>query len=583
MALSRGARVVLLFISLAVTVSAIGLALGFYLVTREPAVESESVLWLRVPAVLNERTPDDPLSLLSGSGGATVGSVVDALRKASVDDRVTAVVLAPSPNLASWAAVQEIRDAVKDYRASGKPIVAYLEFGQRQAYYLASACDEVIMTPSSPLMLVGVASYEVFLREALDKVGIEADMVAAGDYKTAINVYTETTFTPEHREATEATARDLYEQLIDGIAEGRGMTSADVRALIDEGPFVPADALRHGLVDELAYEDELLARLAPDDDEPVTIDAAAYRRVSARSLGLDVGPRIAVVYAEGAIVMGSGGGTVPDFAPMIGSRTTSEAIREAREDDSIEAIVLRINSGGGDAVASDIISREMVLARDEKPVIVSMSELAASGGYYIAAPAHAIVAQPATVTGSIGVFSGKFAAGGALEKLGVAMEGVTFGAQADLFSPVDSFSDTGRAAMQKQVDDIYERFLQVVADGRAMDRDAAHAVGQGRIWTGRQAIERGLVDELGGLRRAIDLAKERADIDPDREVTLVAFPGRRSLFDALRGAVSAASALRSASAWLASPAARTAQALWRQTQLAGQGTPLLLMPGVLVP
>ena len=582
MALSRGARIVLFFITLSVIVSMSGLALGYYLVSREPPVASESVLWLRVPAVLNERSSGDLFDLLSGGGGDTVGSIVDALRKAKVDDRVTAVVLAPSPNLVSWAAVQEIRDAVADYRASGKPVVGYIEFGQRQAYYLASACDEVIMTPSSPLLLVGVAAYEVFLRGALDKVGIEADMVSAGDYKTAINTYTETTFTPEHREATEALARDLYEQLIDGIAEGRGMTPARVRALIDEGPFVPADAVRHGLVDELAYEDELLARLVPDDDEPATIDAAAYRRVSARGLGLNVGPRIAVVYAEGPILMGSGGGTVPGFSPVIGSRTTAEAIRRAREDDSIEAIVLRINSPGGDAVASDIIWRELVLARDEKPLVASMSEVAASGGYYIAAPAHAIVAQPGTVTGSIGVFSGKFAAGGALDKLGVGMEGVAYGAQADLLSPVDRFSDAGRAAMQAQVDDTYERFLQVVVDGRTMSRDAVHTVGQGRVWTGRQAIERGLVDELGGLRRAIDLAKTQAGIEPETEVTPVAFPAPRSFFETLRRGARVHSALGEYAAWMQTPAVEAVQMLWWQARLASQATPLLLLPFPLV-
>ncbi len=583
MALTRGARMVLVFITLAVIVSMTGLTLGYYLVRRGPSITSESVLWLRVPAVLSERAPDDLFSLLSGDGGATVGSIVGALRKAKVDDRVRGVVLAPSPSLTSWAAVQEIRDAVADYRTSGKPIVGYLEFGQRQAYYLASACDEVVMTPSSPLLLVGVSAYEMFLRGALDKVGLEADMVSAGDYKTAINTYTETTFTPEHREATEGLARDLYEQLIDGIAEARAMTPARVRALIDEGPFVPADAVRHGLVDELEYEDELLARLASDDDPPTTIDAAGYRRVSAQSLGLNDGPRIAVVYAEGPILIGSSGGTVPGLGAMVGSRTTAEAIRSAREDDSIEAIVLRVNSPGGDATASDIIWRELTLARDEKPVVASMSDVAASGGYYIAAPAHAIVAQPGTVTGSIGVFAGKFAAAGAFEKLGVGMEGVTYGAQADLFSPVDPFSEAGRAAMQAQVDDTYERFLQVVVEGRAMSRDAVHAVGQGRVWTGQQALERGLVDELGGLRRAVDLAKTQAGIEADREVTLVAFPGAGSLFATLRGAVRARSVLEVSAAWLQAPPARTAQALWWQAHLASQGTPLLLLPPLLLP
>ena len=582
MALSRGARFVLLFITLAVIVSMVGLSLGYYAVSRGPRVESESVLWLRVPAVLNERSPTDLFSLLSGDGGATVGSVVGALRKAKVDDRVTAVVLAPSPGLSSWAAMQEIRDAVADYRESGKPIVGYLEFGLAPAYYLASACDEVVMTPSSPLILLGVAAYELFLRGALDKIGLEADMVAAGDYKTAINQYTETTFTPEHREATDALVRDMYEQLADGIAEGRGMTPARVRALIDEGPFVSADAVRHGLVDELAYEDELLARLAPDDDEPTTIDAAAYRRVSARSLGLGGGPRIAVVYAEGPILMGSAGGSLPGMAQIVGSRSTSRAVRQAREDDSIEAIVLRVNSPGGDATASDIIWRELVLARDEKPLVASMSGVAASGGYYIAAPAHAIVAQPGTVTGSIGVFGGKFAARGALEKLGIGMEGVTYGANADLLSPVDRFSDAGRASMQAQLDDTYERFLQVVADGRKMSRDAVDAVGQGRVWTGRQALERGLVDELGGLRHAVELAKAEAGIDADRDVTLVAYPAARSFFETLRAGVRTWSALDAAAAWAQAPGAETAQALWWQARLAARGAPLLLMPPLLV-
>ena len=582
MALSRGARFVLLFITLLVIVSMTSLSLIYFAVSRGPQVESESVLWLRVPAVLNERSPDDVFSLLSGDGGETVGSIVEALRKAKVDERVSSVVLAPSPSLAAWAGVQEIRDAVADYRESGKPIVGYLEFGLAPAYYLASACDEVVMTPSSPLIVVGVAAYEMFLRGALDKIGLEADLVAAGDYKTAINGYTETTFTPEHREATEALVGDLYEQLADGIAEGRGMTPARVRALIDEGPFVPADAVRHGLVDELAYEDELLARLAPDDDEPATIDAAAYRRVSARSLGLGGGPRIAVVYAEGPILTGSVGAPLPGAGSIVASRTTSRAIRQAREDDSIEAIVLRVNSPGGDATASDIIWRELVLARDEKPLVASMSEVAASGGYYIAAPAHAIVAQPGTVTGSIGVFAGKFATRGALEKLGVGMEGVAYGAQADLFSPVDRFSEAGRASMQAQVDDTYERFLQVVVDGREMSRDEAHAVGQGRIWTGRQALDRGLVDELGGLRRAVELARAQAGIDADREVTLVTYPAARSFFDALRVGARTWSSLGGAAAWAQGPEAGIARTLWWQARLAVRGAPLLLMPPLLV-
>lgn len=578
MAIARGVRFILLFLVAAVIVSMTGVAVSYFLFTRGPAVETGSVLWLRIPATLDEQAPDDFLRLFDQR--ATVGSVVGALRKAKVDDRVSAVVVVPPSVPGPWGTVQEIRDAVIDFRESGKPIVAHVEFGMGQAYYLATACDEIFLGPASPLMLVGVASYELFFRGTLDKVGVEADMLAAGDYKTAVNAYTESAFTPEHREASEALLRDYYDQLVDGIAEGRGMTRARVRAVIDQGPFVAADAVSLGLVDDLLYEDELLERLAAGG-EPARLDFATYRRVEARSLGLDTGPRIAVVYAEGVINHGSSTIDFPGAGRVVGSRTTAEAIRAARDDSSIEAVVLRIDSPGGAATAADIIWRELSLAREEKPLVVSMGDVAASGGYYIAAPAHAIVAQPGTLTGSIGVFGGKFAAAGAFDKVGVGIDGVTYGAQADIFSPVDRFSDTARAAMQAQVDDVYERFLQVVAEGRAMSRDEAHAVAQGRVWTGRQALVRGLVDELGGLRRAVALARERAGIDADEEVTLVPFPGPRSFVEVLTGAVRA-QALGGEAARLASPYARGVFEQWARAELAGQGVPLALMPALVV-
>ena len=578
MAIAKGVRFILLFMVAAVIVSMTGVAVSYFLLTRGPAVESDSVLWLRVPAVLGEQAPDDVFGLLDQR--ETVGSVVTALRKAKVDDRVSAVVLVPPPAPGLWGTVQEIRDAVIDFKESGKPVVAHIEFGMGQAYYLATACDQIFMSPTSPLMLVGVASYELFFRGTLDKVGIEADMLAAGDYKTAINTYTESAFTPEHREVSEALSRDFYEQLVDAIAEGRGMTRPRVREVIDQGPFVAADAVSLGLVDDLLYEDELLGRLS-SDDETVKVDFATYRRVEPQSLGLDTGPRIAVVYAEGTINFGSSTIDFPGSGQMVGSRTMTDAIREARDDPSIQAIVLRIDSPGGAATAADIIWRELSLAREQKPLVVSMAGVAASGGYYIAAPAHAIVAQPGTLTGSIGVFSGKFAAAGAFDKIGVGIEGVTHGEQADIFSPVDRFSETARVAMQAQVDDIYERFLQVVAEGRAMSRDEVHAVAQGRVWTGRQALARGLVDELGGLRRAVVLAQVQAGIDAQQEVSLVPYPGPRSFVDVLTGAVRAV-ATGGASGWLNSPSARGAYALRGQMELAGQGVPLALMPGLVV-
>lgn len=577
-AIAKGVRFILLFMIAAIIVSMTGVAFSYFLLTRGPSVASDSVLWLRVPSSLGERAPDDFLGLLDGT--ETVGSVVSALRKAKVDDRVSAVVLIPPSVPGLWGTTQEIRGAVLDYRESGKPIVAYLESGTGQSYYLATACDEVFMSPTSPLMLVGVATYELFFRGALDKVGVEADMLAAGDYKTAINAYTESGFTAEHREMSEALSRDFYEQLVDGIAEGRRMTRARVRDVIDQGPFVAGDAANLGLVDDLLYEDELLDRLSPDD-HPSRIDFATYRQVEPQSLGLDAGPRIAVVYAEGVINLGSSAVDFPGTGQLVGSQTMTDAIRAARNDASIEAIVVRIDSPGGSATAADIIWRELSLAREEKPLVVSMADVAASGGYYIAAPAHAIVAQPGTLTGSIGVYSGKFAAAGAFDKVGIGVDGVTHGAQADIFSPADPFSAAGRASMQDQVDDIYERFLEVVADGRALSRDEAHEVAQGRVWTGRQALVRGLVDELGGLRRAVALAKERAGIDADEEVTLVALPGPRSFVEVLAGAVSMRAAGQR-TGWLASPYARAAYEQWVQAELVGQGAPLALMPGAAI-
>ena len=576
MALSRGARVILTFVLAAALVSMAGLATTLLLAGRGPSVERDSVLWLRVPAPLAERAPDDLVGQVFG-GRDTVGSIVAALRKAKADERIAAVVLVPSFQPGLWGKVQEIRDAVLDFRESDKPIVAYLEFGQGQAYYLATACDEIFLTPSSPLNLVGVASYEFFLREAFDKLGIEADMVAAGDYKTASNVYTETTFTPEHREMAASLNRDFYEQLVEGIAAGREMDPSTVRAVIDDGPFLAEEAMRRGLIDAVVYEDQLLDGL-PIPRSAGVIDLARYRQVRPGDVGLGGGPEIGVVFTEGTIGFGASGATVPS-GPTVGSETWVRAVRAARDDPAIEAIILRIDSPGGVAIAADIMWREVVLARAVKPVIASMSDLAASGGYYIAAPAHAIVAQPGTLTGSIGAFGGKFVLGGALDRLGVNVEAVSDGAQADLFSPATAFTEDGRRALQHQLDATYERFLRVVAEGRAMTRDEVHAVAQGRVWTGRQAKTRGLVDELGGLRRAVELAKERAGIDPEREVTLIPFPRRRTLWEQLQQSVS----ITSAAAWLASPAVRSAAALLGPSELVASGAPLLLLPAPAAP
>ncbi len=445
---------------------------------------------------------------------------------------------------------------------------------------MASAADRVYLMPGSPLEVVGRAQYEVFFRNALDKVGAYPDVLAAGDYKTAANQYTETTMTPAHREMAESLNRDLYEQMVEGIAESRGLTGDEVRRLVDEGPFLPEDALAAGLVDGLAYADEVGHREPFDADDGREIPDSDYRQVGLRSVGLNQGERIALIYAVGAINSGSSTFDVLN-GDVLGSDTLTSAIRNAREDDSVRAIVLRIDSPGGSAIASDVIWREVGLARESgKPIVASMSDLGASGGYYIAMGADAIVAQPATLTGSIGVVFGKFTTGGTYEKLGVGIEPVSEGRFAEIYSPVTRFSDAERAKVQEHVDAIYEQFVSKAAEGRGTTRDRLHEVAQGRVWTGRQALEHGLIDEVGGLGRAIALAKEKAGIDPDDEVELVVYPRPKGFFELLDEGFPMA---RIAAAWagLAPEAALVGRAA-APARLFRPGEPLAIMPGAFV-
>ena len=580
MSVQRGVKVIVVFLLLAVVGSMTGLAAIYFMTSRAPAVASNSVLMLRVPGGLVERHVNSLLTSFTGDG-PTVESVVNSLRKAKVDARVRGVILMPSGPQLLWGKAQEIRDAVIDYRTSGKPIVAFLEFGGTQEYYLASAADKVFLLPGSPLDLVGVASYEMFVRGALDKAGAYPDMLNAGDFKTAANFYTETTMTPAHREMAESLNHDLYEQIIEGIAEGRRLGKAEVRALVDEGPFLPADALEAGLVDGLVYADELKRQAPFDAGNWREIADRDYRQISLASVGLNRGRRLALIYAVGTINSGAGGIDIMG-GEVLGSDTLVQAIRAARTDDSVRAIVLRIDSPGGSAVASDVIWREVMLAKADKPVVASMSDLGASGGYYIAMGADTIVAQPATLTGSIGVVAGKITTGGTYEKVGVTIEPVSEGRFAAIYSPVTPFSDDERAKMQEHIDAIYELFLTKAAEGRGTTRDVIHEVAQGRVWTGRQAKERGLVDELGGLGRAIALAKEQAGIDADDEVELVVFPRPKSVFELLSGGFTLAQVVAQLG-WFPRPPARALAAATMPLRLFRSGEPLALMPGVFLP
>jgi protease-4 len=574
-ALRRGAGLVIGLIVFAVVLSFSGLALLYVAGGRGPSVGSNSTLFLQVGGDLAETEPGGLVGQFL-EAPPTVRGVVDALRKAKVDRRVSSVVFRPNGLVGLWGKVQELRDAVVDFRRSGKPIVGFLEYGGQQEYYLVSACDKVFLTPASPLDLSGVAWYEVFLRGTLDKIGAYPDFLHIGDYKTASNTFTERTFTPAHREMIESLTADSYEQLVKGIADGRKKSEADVRAIIDRGPLLPEEAVRLGLVDDVAYEDQL-------DDKAALgtrvrrLDSKDYHRVSTTSLGLDRGPRIAVIYAVGLIASGAGSYDSPQGA-IAGSDTLVEYIRKARGDDDIKAIVLRVDSPGGSAIASDVIWREIMLTRSHKPIVASMSDLAASGGYYIAMPADVIVAEPGTLTGSIGVVVGKYALGGTLDKLGMNIEAVSRGRYAQIGSPVRPFDPVERAKLEEQIQATYDLFVEKAAQGRKTTPEKIDAVAQGRVWTGRQAKDIGLVDELGGLMRAIAIAKERAKIAADREVEIVVYPPRKSFYELLTDPFGSRS--RGLSAFLSGPERRALSALASPLTIFRRGEPLALMPNL---
>ena len=587
MAMRRGVVFVLVLIAIAIVGSLAAVFLMSMVASRGPVIPSSASLVLRPGGEILEAAPGDVVGTLLGREAATVRGFVDSLRKAKRDRRITSVILQPSTlELPYWAKVQEMRDAVLDFKKSGKPIVAFLEYGGDREYYLASAADKVFLVPTSPLDLTGVASYEIFLGGMFDKFGASPDYQKIGAYKTAVNQLEERGFTPAHREMAESLNRDMYAQLVKGIAESRKKSEADVRALFDRGPFIGKEALEAGLIDNLVYEDQLddLLPVLKDDGRTVRkIEDSAYRGVSERAVGFRPRSRIAIIYVVGTIVSGRSQYD-PLNGALAGSDTLVRQIRRVRDDRSIDAIILRVDSPGGSSVASDVIWRELMITRDarpERPLITSMSDLAASGGYYVSMPGQVIVAQPGTLTGSIGIYTGKVALGGTLEKLGVNHDKVVSGANGDIYSPFERFTEPQRARIDAVIGDFYKDFVAKAAESRKTTPEKIDAVAQGRVWTGQQAKEVGLVDELGGLDVAIRIAKERAKIDADEDVELVIYPPRRSFYQALTEDFSGVNAGSGASVWqlLANGRdARAVAALTAPIRIFRRGEPLALMP-----
>ena len=506
-------------------------ALGIWLAFRktEPPIRENSVLVLRVAGSLPDYSPDDPFKKYFGGPDQSLTGLVMQFKKAKVDKRIKAILLDVNMSGVGWGKAEEIRDAIADFRTSGKPVYAYIEFGLNKEYYIATAADKIIVPPPGELFINGLAADVMFFRGSLDKLGIYPDIYQIGKYKSAGDTFTQKEMTDAHRQYINELLDDLFARYKNAIAQARHKTPEEVNALIDNAPYNAQQAKAAGLIDEAMYRDEVDAMLkkllGQKESEPlIAVRSYDYREVAPESLGLNKGERIAVIYASGEIGSGSSQQS-PSGGQSIGSDTLAKALNDAAADKTIKAIVMRVDSPGGSGLASDIIWRAVEQANQKKPVVVSMGDVAASGGYYISASASKIIAQPSTITGSIGVVAGKPVMRGFYDWLGVSNEYVLRGKTAGMFRETEKFSDEERVKFEEWIKNTYYNdFVPKVAKGRGKDAQYVDSVAQGRVWTGGQAKDRGLVDEFGGLDRAIEVAKQLANIPADKGVQRVILP-----------------------------------------------------------
>jgi protease-4 len=477
---------------------------------------------------LSGELPEEPaagLGSLFESHPPSLRTLVEAIDRAAGDPQLKGLVLRVGSIDVGWARLTELRDALVRFRRSGKPSWAHLEVAGNAEYYLASGCAKIAASPTALLDVTGLAAEVTFYRGTLDKLGVEAQFEGVGKYKNAPNQFTEKGFTAPHREQMEALVGSLFETYVRGVAEARGLTPDAVRAAVDAGPYDGPRAKAKGLVDEVLYRDEVESRLGISG----RIGAGRYLK-GARGFGFDSRARIALVYAVGTILSGESQ-TSPFGGGFVGSDTVIRGLRQAVEDATVRAIVLRVDSPGGSGTASDAVWREIGLARRAKPVVVSMGDYAASGGYYISMNADVIVAEPSTITGSIGVFSGKFSLRGLYEKLGLSEDVVQRGRFARLFSSSQPWDEAERSRVREMNRSFYDTFVTKAAQGRKRSRAEIETVAQGRVWTGADALGAGLVDRLGGLDAAVAVARQKARLKGD--VSLVVFPARKGFFEML--------------------------------------------------
>jgi protease-4 len=491
-------------------------------------VPAHSVLVIDLSGPIEEQKPTGVLAALFGGDVVVLHQVLDAVDAAKTDPRVEGLLVKVAYPEARWAKLQEIRQHLLDFRSSGKPSICLLsgDLNPNRDYYTATGCQQVWLVPTAPLTVIGMMTQSVFYRGLFDKLKIVPEFLQIAEYKTYANQYMEKKYTAAHREMSESLLRSTYGQFLGDLAAARKLDRARVEELVAQGPLNAQEALDAKLVDRLGYYDQVqkFFRDRTGAWKPVTLARYAKQLKNAGSY------KIAVVVASGDILVGQSEWT-PFSGFLMGSDSVAADLRHAREDSSIKAIVFRVDSPGGSAVGSDIIGREVGLAAKAKPVVVSMSDVAGSGGYWIAMSGTKILADAGTLTGSIGVVLGKFNLSGLYDTIGISADHLQTSENATLYSERQNFSPAQREKIQAMMNSLYQQFCKGVAEGRHMKVERVNEIGRGRVWTGEQGKEIGLVDEIGGLTRAIAVARDLAKIPPAAGVELVYFPHEKSFWE----------------------------------------------------
>jgi protease-4 len=494
-------------------------------------VADGSTLVLKLEGELPEKTPAEiPLPMFEAQSPMTVHEVWETFRRAAADSKVKGIIFEPRGVSIGWAKMQEVRDEILQFKKSGKPIITYLREPGAREYYLASATDRILISPEDSLDVKGLRVEGIFIKNTLDKLGIKADVIHAGKYKDAGDLLTQTSMTPETKEVLDQILDQYYGNLIDTIAQGRKKPFDAVRALIDQGPFLAKDALANGLVDAFGYEEQagedMKNRLKQSELKKVS--GKAYLKSPVATGG--VTKRIALIVGDGEITRGRGGSSDDQG---ITASAFIKLLKQVEDDSTIKGVILRVDSPGGEGTASDeILHAEKNLSK-KKPMVISMSDLAASGGYYMAITGDPIIAYPNTLTGSIGVIYARMSLHGLYDKIGVNKQLLTRGHYADLDSDYSPLNDDQRQKLAGQIDAFYRSFVGKVADGRKKTFDQIEPLAQGRVWLGAQAKLNGLVDELGGLDKAVEMIRTKANIAASDKITLVPYPAKRSVFDSI--------------------------------------------------